>query len=107
MQASHCKDELAARKPTLAPRNLMSRLRPQSRSFESPTACSYASVPGPAILDEAPGAMVVEAIGHHDASEEFRALVTELSLDPCSQWRAVTDRQIAAVHAVRQNGLRV
>ncbi len=51
--------------------------------------------------------LIVEVIRHDDASEEFQALVTQLSLHSCAQWGAVTDRQVTAIHPVRQDGLRV
>jgi hypothetical protein len=51
--------------------------------------------------------VVVEVIGHHDAPEELHALVAELLLDSQSYRRAVADRQIASVHSIRQDGLRM
>ena len=52
-------------------------------------------------------ALIVEVIRYDDASEEFQALVTQLSLHSCAQWGAVTDRQVTPIHPIRQDRLRV
>src|SRR5678815_298539 len=62
------------------------------------------SVPRPTVLNVY---QIVEVIRHDDAAEKFQALVTQLPLYSCAQRSTVTDRQVTAIHAVRQDGLRV
>ena len=66
-----------------------------------------ARVPGPAVLDVPLLAAVVELVRDDDALQVLHALVAHLPFDAQPHRRAVRDRQIAPVHAVGQDGLRM
>src|SRR5215510_9813381 len=68
---------------------------------------SDAGIPGPAVLDVPDRTVVVEVVGYEDPSQELHALVAELLLDAQPDRRAVADRQLAPIHAVGQDGLRM
>src|SRR6266540_1365978 len=49
----------------------------------------------------------VETLDDRDTGEEFDALVAKLAGDPQPERRAVIDRQLFSIHAIRQQRLRM
>jgi hypothetical protein len=88
-------------------RGSASRMSRIGQSGHSGEHNSDTGIPGPTILEVASAALVVEVIRDHNPPQEFHTLVAELRLDSEPQRSAVTDRQIAPVHSVRQDGLRM
>src|SRR5262245_55808287 len=68
---------------------------------------SDAGIPRPAVLDVPKRAVIVEVVGHDDLPQELQALVAELFFDAQPDRRAMADRQLAAVHSISQDGLRM
>src|SRR6476646_8277427 len=93
------------------------RRGPQPRRFGCPRrrttwsvgglAPSDPRVPGPAGLDVSLLAAVFEPVRHDETPQVLHALVAHLPLHAQAHRRAVREREIAPVHAVGQDGLRV
>src|SRR5215471_5207085 len=84
------------------PRAISSR-----RNCRRLTTDSNPRVPRPAILNVSSLASVIKLVCYNDARQVLHALVAELPFYTQAHGRAVWDGEIAAVHAVGQNGLRV